>query len=133
MEEHPRNAAYQVAPRKRLIIAGAIREALAGAPLTLARAPSVASLKEVGVTVHLDQGEVNAVVREMVAGDPILAPPVPARLEVSKAVREAITRAIRRIGIERKVPKAADLRPMLTRNVDQGEVDVVHAELWGAR
>ena len=35
--EDPGNAAYQVAPRKRVIIAGAIREVLAGAPLTLAR------------------------------------------------------------------------------------------------
>ena len=133
MVEHPGNAAYQVAPRKRVIIAGAIREALAGAPLTLARAPSAASLQEAGVTVHIDQGEVDAVVVEMVSGDLIVAPPATPRLEVSPSVREAITSAIRRLGLVQVAPKVDDLRPMLVRNVDQGQINVVHAELWDAR
>ena len=120
-------------PASAVIIAGAIREALAGAPLTLARAPSAASLKEAGVTVHIDQGEVDAVVREVLDGDPIIAPPVPARLEVSRTVRSAITSAIRRLGLVQMAPKVDDLLPMLVRNVDQGQINTVHAELWGAR
>ena len=126
--DNPGNAAYQVAPRKRVIIAGAIRETLAGAPLTLARAPSAASLKKAGVTVHIDQAEVHAVVRDMVNGDPIIAPPAPARLEVSKADREAITSAIRRIGIERVEPKAYEVNPFVLRNVDQGQINVADAQ-----
>ena len=134
MTDHPGNAPFQVAPRKRVQIAGAIREALAGAaPLTLARAPSAASLKESGLTVNITQAEVDAVVRDMVRGDPIIGPPTPARIEVSRTVREAITSAIRRIGIERVAPKAYEVRPFVRRNVDQGQINAVHAELWEAR
>ena len=83
--------------------------------------PDVAAVsRAVGQTVSQDR--VNRVYHENIA------PPAP-RLEVSTAVREAITRAIRRLGVERLPPNVADLRPMLVRNVDQEQVNVVHAEL----
>ena len=164
--DDPGDAPFQLAPRKHAI-ASAIREALAGVPLDPSRPPPVAHLVD---TRKIDQGEVDAVVRELGLDDRIaeavrglkvrqfvwpgpdvaavsravgqtvsqdrvnrvyhenIAPPAP-RLEVSTAVREAITRAIRRLGVERLPPKVADLRPMLVRNVDQEQVNVVHAEL----
>ena len=61
-------------------------------------------------------------------------PPVrPGGLEVSRGVRETITTAILRLGLESSPPRLLELRRGLTKNIWQEQIDVVHAELWADR